>query len=89
MTCKESQRLAQKQFEQGETKMTTHKITGDGKAAVAPECIWIPIDASTPRGVSMWLINKRSGVAQKGHHYPEDKFFDHWFPLPTFKKEAE
>ena len=66
--------------------MTEHKITADGAAAVAPTCHWIPVDADTPRGASMWLINKRSGVAQKGHYDPADKFFDHWFPLPTFKK---
>ena len=66
--------------------MTEHKITSDGAAAVTKESIWMPIDKNTPRGVSMWLINKRSNVAQKGHHNPEDKFFDHWFPLPTFRK---
>jgi hypothetical protein len=65
---------------------TEHKITADGAAAVAPDCHWIPIDANTPRGVSMWLINKRSGVAQRGQCSKDDKFFDHWFPLPTFKK---
>ena len=69
--------------------MTTHKMTGDGMAVVAPNCHWIPIDENTPRGVSMWLINKRSGVAQKGHYYPDDKFFDHWYPLPTFKKDVK
>lgn len=66
---------------------TEHKLTADGAAAVAPKCHWIPVDDNTPRGVSMWLINKRSGVAQKGQHTTDDKFFDHWFPLPTFKKE--
>ena len=66
--------------------MTEHKITADGAAAVAPDCHWIPIDANTPRGVSMWLINKRSNVAQKSHYNAGEKFFDHWFPLPTFKK---
>jgi len=33
------------------------------------------------------VINKRSGVAQKGQHTTDDKFFDYWFPLPTFRKE--
>jgi hypothetical protein len=65
---------------------TEHKITSDGAAAVAPACHWIPIDASTPRGVSVWLINKRSNVAQKGHYTTGETFFDHWFPLPTFRK---
>jgi hypothetical protein len=68
---------------------TEHKITADGAAAVAPDCHWIPIGPDTPRGASMWLINRRSGVAQKGHYDPNDKFFTHWFPLPTFKKESK
>ena len=39
---------------------TEHKLTADGAAAVTKESIWMPIDKNTPRGVSMWLINKRS-----------------------------
>jgi len=65
---------------------TAHKLTADGAAAVSTECHWIPIDASTPQGVSMWLINKRSNVAQKGQYHGGEQFFDHWFPLPTFRK---
>jgi len=64
----------------------THKIDSTGTAAVAIDHYWIPIDENTPRGVSMWLINKRSNVAQKSHYNAGEKFFDHWFPLPTFKK---
>jgi hypothetical protein len=65
----------------------THKIDSTGKAAVATDHYWIPIDANTPSGVTMWLINKASGVGQKGRHNPADKFFDHWFPLPIFTKD--
>lgn len=65
----------------------THKISSDGAAAVAPEFHWIPIDARTPRGVSMLLINKDSGVLQKGQYTTDEKFFTHWAPNPTFKKD--
>jgi hypothetical protein len=64
-----------------------YKLTAYGAAVVAPSCHWIKIDEYTPRGVSMWLINKRSGVAQKGQYTTGETFFDHWFPLPTFRKE--
>jgi hypothetical protein len=66
-----------------------HKLTADGKAAVTPGCLWIPVGPETPRGVSMWLINKASGVAQKGQFTRDEKFFDHWFPMPTFKKDIK
>ena len=64
-----------------------HKITADGVAVVAPSCHWIPIDKNTPTGKAMWLINKAANSAQKGVYLPGEKFFDHWFPFPTFKKE--
>jgi hypothetical protein len=66
--------------------MSTHKLTSDGAAAVTPACKWIPVSSETPRGVSVWLINKASGVAQKGRYTSSETFFDHWFPLPTFEK---
>ena len=65
----------------------THKIDSTGAAAVATDYYWIPIDKDTPSGATMWLINKASGVGQKGRHNPADKFFDHWFPLPIFTKD--
>jgi hypothetical protein len=65
----------------------THKIDSTGTAAVATDYYWIPIDKDTPSGATMWLINKASGVGQKGRHNPADKFFDHWFPLPIFTKD--
>lgn len=62
-------------------------LDSTGRAVVNHEHHWKPIDANTPRGATMWLINKASGVGQKGQYNPNDKFFDHWFPLPTFKKD--
>ena len=67
-------------------KPVSHKITADGVAAVAPSCHWIPIDKNTPTGKAMWLINKAANSAQKSVYLPGEKFFDHWFPFPTFKK---
>ena len=66
-----------------------HKISSDGAAAVAPEFHWIPIGPSTPKGVSLLLISKHSGVLQKGQHTSGDTFFTHWAPNPTFKKDSK
>jgi len=65
----------------------THKLSSDGAAVVAHEFHWLPIDSNTPRGVSMLLINRNSGVLQKGQYTADDAFFTHWAPNPTFKKE--
>ena len=67
---------------------TEHKLTADGAAIVAPSHHWIAIDKHTPRGASMWLINKNAGVAQKGVYTNGETFFTHWFPLPTFRKNT-
>jgi hypothetical protein len=67
----------------------THKISSDGAAVVAPEFHWLPIDEHTPRGKSVLLINKASGVLQKGQHSPGETFFTHWAPNPTFKKDSK
>lgn len=64
----------------------THKITADGAAAVTPSVNWLPIDDATPIGVRMMLIEKAQGVAYTRTHQRNDGF-DHWFPLPTFKKD--
>jgi hypothetical protein len=66
---------------------TGHKINSDRTAAVALDAFWLPVGPSTPRGVSMWLINKASGVSTKGQYDTSDPFFDHWFPNPTFQKD--
>lgn len=66
-----------------------HKITADGAAAVSPGIKWIPVSQDTPRGVKLQLISKKYGVAQSGIYSPNDKFFTHWAPLPTFDKEEK
>lgn len=68
-------------------KPAPFKINAERTAAVAPDVHWIPVGPDTPRGVGMWLINKASGVSQKGQYASGEKFFDHWFPNPTFKKD--
>lgn len=66
-----------------------HRISSDGAAVVSPVYKWIKIDKDTPIGVTLWLINKKSGVAQKGIYLSSESFFDHWFPLPTFERDTE
>ncbi|WP_434715928.1 hypothetical protein [Paraburkholderia sp. A3RO-2L] len=46
---------------------------------------WLEIDASTPRGAKVQLINRAAGVAIYGSIGSHEKFFTHWAPLPTFK----
>lgn len=67
----------------------THKISSDGVAVVAPEFHWLPIDGDTPRGKSVLLINKASGVLQKGQYTSSETFFTHWAAYPTFKKDSK
>ena len=64
----------------------THKLTADGAAAVAPNVKWLRIDANTPIGARMQLIEKPQGVAYTRAHYKGDGF-THWFPLPTFDED--
>ena len=46
---------------------------------------WRRVDADTPIGVKMQLINRRYGVATYGMLTSDKQFFTHWAPLPTFK----
>lgn len=64
----------------------THKLTSDGAAVVAPDIKWLKIDANTPMGARMLLIEKAQGVAYIRSRMKGDGF-DHWFPLPTFEKD--
>lgn len=65
----------------------TYKLNKDQSAAVAPEFHWIPIDNDTPRGVTLLLISKPAGRMQSGIYTKQDKFFTHWAPCPTFRKD--
>lgn len=64
--------------------------SSDQRAAVASTLHWIPItpDPSTPFGAKCLLIRKDAGQAHIGTLQRSGKFYDHWYPLPTFKKEA-
>lgn len=64
-----------------------HHLNSAGTAVVSDDVFWKPIDADTPRGVSMWLINRAAGVSQKGKLDAHNDFYTHWFPNPKFKKE--
>lgn len=65
----------------------TFKINNDKTAAVSTEAFWIPVGPDTPRGVTMWLINRPAGVSLKGMYDPSEDFYTHWFPNPTFAKD--
>jgi len=64
------------------------KLSSDRAAAIDPANKYRPIDASTPTGVAMLLINRDMGVAQIGKLPMGRGFFTHWAPLPTFPKET-
>lgn len=68
--------------------IVTHHLNSAGTAVVSDDVFWKPIDANTPRGVSMWLINRAAGVSQKGKYDSHNDFYTHWFPNPKFKKET-
>ena len=65
--------------------LTTHRPSTDRAATVSNEVHWIEIDATTPRGTKVWLINKDAGSATQGQ-YDGSNFFTHWHPLPRFRK---
>lgn len=60
-----------------------YKPTADGAAIVAPNVKWLKIDANTPIGSRMQLIERAQGVAYTRIHLRGDGF-THWFPVPTF-----
>ena len=63
-------------------------LNTDRSVAINRETKWIRIDANTPRGTKLQLINIAAGVAHYGQLHGGDSFYTHWFPLPTFDKEA-
>jgi len=66
----------------------TH-LNADQTVAIDPATKWIPINALTPRGVKLQLINKAAGVALYGALLPGDTFFTHYYPVPTFDKDEK
>lgn len=65
----------------------THTINSAGTVAVAIDTYWIPIDKDTPRSVKLQLCSRKYGVAVYGVCGTQELYFDHWAPLPKFKKE--
>ncbi len=55
-----------------------------GLAVVDMHYYWRPIDAATPRGTKMQLINRAAGVATLGALGSDPGHWTHWAPLPTF-----
>lgn len=67
----------------GMTHICDAKYTADRAAVVDPNYFWRPIDANTPRGAKLQLINKRLGVAVYGTYHGGSEW-THWAPLPKF-----
>ena len=59
-----------------------------GTVAIDKGYHWRPIDADTPLGVKLQLINRRYGVATYGAVFSHNSFWTHWAPLPSFEKES-
>ena len=62
------------------------KSTSDGLVMVDTQYHWLPVSPDTPVGVKLQLINKSAGVAVYGTYHPDDEFYTHWAPLPTFRR---
>ena len=62
------------------------KLDSSGKAAVDSNYYWLPIE-TCPTGVKVQLCCKKYGVAAYGIVGTKELYFDHWAPLPKFKKE--
>ena len=67
--------------------MTDYKINTDHTAAVDTQVYWRTIDADTPQGVKVQLINQKAGVATYGV-VQRGGFFTHWAPMPRFRKPS-
>ena len=68
--------------------MSDFRPSTDSAAVVSDGFHWLPIDARTPRGCKLQLINREAGVACYGALGTEPHFWTHWAPLPTFAVEA-
>lgn len=66
----------------------TYNKTNDRAAVVSPGLKYMPIDANTPRGSKVLLINKSARVATIGSVGTHETFFTHWHPLPTFEDKS-
>ncbi len=64
------------------------RLTASKSAVVQDGYHWRPIDATTPRGAKLQLINKNAGVATYGTLATYPGYWTHWAPLPTWKRDA-
>lgn len=60
------------------------RVTASRSAVVHDGYNWRPIDANTPRGAKLQLINKRAGVAVYGTLGTHTTHWTHWAPLPSW-----
>ena len=68
--------------------MNDFRPSTDSAAVVSDGFHWLPIDARTPRGCKLQLINRAAGVACHGVLGTDVNFWTHWAPLPTFTDEG-
>lgn len=66
----------------------SHAVPDATRVALTdPGYHWQPINAATPRGVKMQVINRYAGVAVQGSVGSKESYFTHWAPLPTFRDD--
>lgn len=56
--------------------------------AIDPAVHWRPIDADTPRGVKVQVINRKDNVAHYSIILPNNVHWTHWAHLPTFADDS-
>lgn len=59
-------------------------LNADQTVAVDRNNNWRPIDADTPRGVKVQVINRKDNVAQYSIVLTNNVHWTHWAPVPTF-----
>jgi len=67
----------------------THKIDSTATVLVATDFYWREIDAATPLGLKLLLINQTAGVATLGQLVNRGGYWTHWASLPVFKDRRE
>jgi hypothetical protein len=63
-----------------------HRINTAKTAVVTPNVTWTRIDANTPLGVKMLLINEFANSTSVGVITGRDTWWTHWAPLPVWSK---
>jgi len=70
------------------SKENKQQLNSERTVAIDKGYHWREIDAHTPRGVKLQLINRAAGVAVYGSIGTDPGFWTHWAPVPTFDKKG-